>query len=144
MNSKLIFLIALFLTIFSLSLATRPDPTQTKPKPSKNNNNNGFPNGPFTGPNGPYGLPPGVEIPGFGPGWAGGYGSGYGGPNGGHSKNGVIRPNVVCKDKGPCYKKKLTCPAKCFSSYSHSGKNYGSGGGGGGCTMDCKKCVAYC
>ncbi|KAK9267514.1 hypothetical protein L1049_009942 [Liquidambar formosana] len=70
---------------------------------------------------------------------------GYGGPGGGYAKGGVIRPTVVCKDKGPCYKKKVTCPAKCFTSYSGSGKNYGGGGGGGGCTIDCKKkCTAYC
>jgi hypothetical protein len=55
-----------------------------------------------------------------------------------------VRPSVVCKERGPCYKKKLTCPAKCFTSYSRSGKGYGGGGGGGGCTLDCKKCVAYC
>ncbi|CAA6668804.1 unnamed protein product [Spirodela intermedia] len=74
----------------------------------------------------------------------GGWGSGYGGPGGGHARGGVVRPSVVCKERGRCYKKKLTCPAKCFTSYSSSGKNYGSGGGGGGCTLDCKKCVAYC
>ncbi|KAJ4770903.1 Glycine-rich protein [Rhynchospora pubera] len=94
----------------------------------------------------------GFNIPGFGngnpfnqPGFAGGWGGGYGGPGGGHSYGGVVVPSVVCSDKGPCYKKRVTCPKKCFSSYSHSGKNYGSGGGGGGCTIDCKKrCTAYC
>nr|POE76418.1 hypothetical protein CFP56_19865 [Quercus suber] len=87
----------------------------------------------------------GFNIPGFGNGVGGGYGGGFGGPNGGYSKGGIIRPTVVCKDKGPCYNKKLTCPAKCFTSYSNSGKGYGGGGGGGGCTMDCKnKCIAYC
>ncbi|XP_052200922.1 dormancy-associated protein 2 [Diospyros lotus] len=97
--------------------------------------------GGFFGPGG------GFNIPGMGNGWnmGGGYGAGFGGPNGGYAKGGVVRPSVVCKEKGPCYKKKLICPAKCFSSYSHAGKNYGGGGGGGGCTMDCKKkCVAYC
>lgn len=100
--------------------------------------------GGFFGPGGGFG------VPGLGNGWgngiiSGGYGAGYGGPTGGYSKGGVIRPTVVCKEKGPCYKKKLTCPAKCFSSFSKSGKNYGAGGGGGGCTMDCKKkCIAYC
>ncbi|EHA8590672.1 heterogeneous nuclear ribonucleoprotein A3 [Cocos nucifera] len=85
-------------------------------------------------------------IPGSG-GWGnygGGYGYGSGGPTGGSGGHGVVRPSVVCSEKGRCYKKKLTCPAKCFTSYSHSGKGYGGGGGGGGCTMDCKKCVAYC
>ncbi|GJR73971.1 hypothetical protein Tco_0086336 [Tanacetum coccineum] len=80
----------------------------------------------------------------IGPHACGGYGSGYGGPKGGHSKSGVVRPSVVCKEKGPCYKKKLTCPAKCFTAYSGSGKGYGGGGGGGGCAMDCKKCVTSC
>ncbi|KAK6917486.1 hypothetical protein RJ641_018237 [Dillenia turbinata] len=119
----------------------------TTPPTNKGNNKNGGP-GSETGPGGF--LPPGFDIPGFGSGWrngiiGGGYGSGYGGPSGGHSRNGIIRPTVECKEKGPCYKKKLTCPAKCFSSYSRSGKGYGAGGGGGGCTIDCKKkCIAYC
>ncbi|PPR80759.1 hypothetical protein GOBAR_AA39951 [Gossypium barbadense] len=75
----------------------------------------------------------------------GGYGAGFGGPTGGYSKGGVIRTTVVCKEKGPCFNKKLTCPAKCFTYFRRSGKGYGEGGGGGGCTMDCKKkCSAYC
>ncbi|ERN03427.1 eggshell protein 2A [Amborella trichopoda] len=102
---------------------------------------------------GDFGIPGmggGFGIPGIGSGWGngiigGGYGGGFGGPNGGYSKGGIYRPTVVCSAPGPCYKKKLVCPAKCFKSFSKSGKNYGSGGGGGGCTMDCKKkCVAYC
>ncbi|KAL3820494.1 hypothetical protein ACJIZ3_006399 [Penstemon smallii] len=85
-----------------------------------------------------------LDIPGLGQG-GGGYGFGYGGPSGGHSSGGIIRPTVVCQEKGPCYNMKLTCPAKCFKSYSGSGKGYGGGGGGGGCTYDCKeKCNAYC
>ncbi|XP_039131225.1 glycine-rich protein DOT1-like [Dioscorea cayenensis subsp. rotundata] len=77
--------------------------------------------------------------------YGGGYGSGYGGPGGGYSHHGVVRPSVVCTERGPCYKKRVTCPAKCFTSYSHSGKNGGGGGGGGGCSIDCKKhCVGYC
>ncbi|CAF2130578.1 hypothetical protein BRARA_K01837 [Brassica rapa] len=89
-------------------------------------------------------------IPGFGNGFpgtgvGGGYGGGYGGPSGGYGKGGVVRPTVTCKEKGPCNGKKLRCPARCFSSFSRSGKGYGGGGGGGGCTMDCKKkCIAYC
>ncbi|KAF2580228.1 hypothetical protein F2Q68_00006305 [Brassica cretica] len=68
-------------------------------------------------------------------------GSGFGG----FGKGGVVRPTVTCRVKGPCNGKKLRCPAKCFSSFSRSGKGYGGGGGGGGCTMDCKKkCIAYC
>ncbi|KAF2534422.1 hypothetical protein F2Q70_00032871 [Brassica cretica] len=63
----------------------------------------------------------------------------------GYGKGGVVRPTVTCKEKGPCNGKKLRCPARCFSSFSRSGKGYGGGGGGGGCTMDCKKkCIAYC
>ncbi|KAH7673609.1 hypothetical protein IHE45_08G018500 [Dioscorea alata] len=91
------------------------------------------------------------NIPDFsGNGWGnygggGGYGSGYGGPGGGYSHHGIVKPSVVCTERGPCYKKRVTCPAKCFTSYSHSGKNGGGGGGGGGCSIDCKKhCVGYC
>ncbi|BAF12803.1 MFS18 protein [Oryza sativa Japonica Group] len=83
----------------------------------------------------------GFNVPGMGGGWGGGYGT----PSGGYSRGGVVVPTVVCSDKGPCYRKKVTCPKKCFSSYSSSGKGYGGGGGGGGCTIDCKtKCTAYC
>ncbi|XP_042442940.1 cold shock protein 2-like [Zingiber officinale] len=86
----------------------------------------------------------GNDFPGFRGG--GGWGGGYGGPSSGYARSGVVAPpSVVCAEMGPCYKKKLTCPASCFTSYSYSGKGYGGGGGGGGCTMDCKKqCVAYC
>lgn len=94
---------------------------------------------------------PGFSIPGMGgfgngiPGMAGGWGGGYGGPGGGYARGGVVAPTVTCYDKGPCYRKKVTCPKKCFSSYSGAGKGYGGGGGGGSCTVDCKvKCTAYC
>lgn len=106
--------------------------------------NNGKVGG-FLGPGGSFG------IPGFGKGWGydgvigGGYGAGYGSPTGGYSKGGVIRPVVVCKESGPCYHKKVICPAKCSTSYrgSRSGKHYGAGGGS--CTIDCKKkCTAFC
>ncbi|KAJ8761664.1 hypothetical protein K2173_004440 [Erythroxylum novogranatense] len=43
-------------------------------------------------------------------------------PVAGYPRCGVIRPTVAFKEKGPCYNKKLTCPAKCFGSYSRSGK----------------------
>ncbi|XP_072989148.1 uncharacterized protein [Typha latifolia] len=93
-------------------------------------------------PGGFFGGGPGFNIPGFG---GGGWGAGFGGPGGGYAKGGVVPTSVVCNEKGPCYKKRVTCPAKCFTSYSRSGKNYGAGGGGGGCTIDCKKkCVGYC
>ncbi|XP_022715957.1 eggshell protein 1-like [Durio zibethinus] len=160
-NPKSTFILAILVIIASLSAATRPDffepfSSQQKhnkgSKPSNQNNNNkgeggGGNNG---GIGGFFGPGPGFGVPGFEKGWGngiigGGYGAGYGGPTGGYSKGGVIRPTVVCKEKGPCYNKNLTCPAKCFTSISRSGKGYGSGGGGGGCTMDCKKkCVAYC
>ncbi|KAJ6893425.1 heterogeneous nuclear ribonucleoprotein A3 [Populus alba x Populus x berolinensis] len=137
------FLLALLLVSCSLSTETRPDPkTSTKGKPINQNNKASGNDG------GVFGSGSGFGIPGFDYGWGnvgGGYGGGFGGPKGGSSKGGVIKPSVVCKEKGPCYKKKLTCPAKCFTSYSRSGKGYGGGGGGGGCTIDCKKkCVAYC
>lgn len=155
-------LLTTLLLVATSSLATRPvssgssPSTQVKhPKDKNNNQGGGIPAGggsiPGVGgiPGGYFGPGGGFNIPGFGNGFGngigGGYGSGYGGPNGGHSKNGIVRPTVVCKDKGPCYQKKLTCPAKCFSSFSRSGKGYGGGGGGGGCTIDCKKkCSAYC
>ncbi|RWW24544.1 hypothetical protein GW17_00011162 [Ensete ventricosum] len=75
----------------------------------------------------------------------GGWGAGFGGPSGGYARGGVVRPSVVCSEKGPCYKKRVTCPDRCFTSFSRSGKGYGGGGGGGGCTIDCeKRCVASC
>ncbi|XVF40570.1 hypothetical protein PTKIN_Ptkin01aG0124100 [Pterospermum kingtungense] len=144
MNPKSTFILALLLLTASQSAAARPDSFDPLSSAQKNNQNNKGAG------DGDFGPGAGFGIPGFEKGWGngiigGGYGAGFGGPNGGYSKGGVIRPAVVCKEKGPCYNKKLTCPAKCFTSYRRSGKGYGSGGGGGGCTMDCKKkCVAYC
>ncbi|KAI7979100.1 hypothetical protein LOK49_Contig513G00003 [Camellia lanceoleosa] len=151
MNTTTIFFIAFLLTSV-LSLATRPEPTrssQPQPKPSKetghhptqNNNNNGGGGGSDGGIRGFFGPRGGFNVPGFGNGWGndivgGGYGAGYGTPTGGYSKGEIVRPTVVCKGKGPCYNKKLLCPAKCFTSYSHSGKNYGGGGAGSGCIID--------
>ncbi|KAL5096612.1 hypothetical protein RYX36_000939 [Vicia faba] len=131
------------------SPSTQPKNSNPNPNDKNNNNNNNNNNQGGGIPGGVFGPGGGFNIPGFGNGFGngfgGGYGSGYGGPNGGHSKNGIIRPSVTCTEKGPCYQKKLTCPAKCFTSFSHSGKGYGGGGGGGGCTIDCKKkCSAYC
>ncbi|XP_062087324.1 glycine-rich cell wall structural protein 2-like [Humulus lupulus] len=165
MNSmtKILFTIFLLTAAASLCHSIRPGSDKdsygelkhSKGTPSNQNNNKGGGGGGGGGntgniPGGFFGPGPAFNIPGFGNGYGsgiigGGYGSGFGGPSGGRSRNGVVRPTVVCKDKGPCYQKKLTCPAKCFTSYSRSGKGYGGGGGGGGCTMDCKKkCVAYC
>ncbi|CAN8325512.1 unnamed protein product [Cochlearia groenlandica] len=134
MLTKSILLASLLLTIFVSA-------TQSSPHKSGNNDGSGFGRVPGSGFAGIPGFGNGFPGNGFG----GGYGGGYGGPSGGFGKGGVVRPTVVCKDKGPCNGKKLRCPAKCFTSFSRSGKGYGGGGGGGGCTMDCKKkCVAYC
>ncbi|EYU27958.1 hypothetical protein ABFS82_13G108400 [Erythranthe guttata] len=145
-STSLTIILSFLLFSAAVSFAVRPEPeSETRQPASKkggggNDNSGGGFNIPGFGSGGG-----GFNIPGFGPVIGGGYGSGYGSPSGGRSKNGVVRSTVVCKDKGPCYKKKLTCPAKCFTSYSRSGKGYGYGGGGGGCTMDCqKKCIAYC
>ena len=158
MNRKSTFILAILLITALLSAVARPDsfePLSSEKKhnkgskPSNQNNNKGGA-GSNGGIGGLFGPVPDFGIPGFEKRWGkgiigGGYGAGYGGPSGGYSKGGVTRPTVVCKEKGPCYNKKLICPAKCFTSFSRSGKGYGSGGGGGGCTMDCKKkCVAYC
>ncbi|PNX72786.1 hypothetical protein L195_g047390 [Trifolium pratense] len=147
--------ILIFLTILltvTTSVSSRRSTSSTKSSPSADNKNNdgGGVGGGGNDYGGSFGFGPGggFSIPGFDNnigGFGGGYGGGFGGPNGGHSTNGVIRPTVVCKDRGPCFQKKVTCPARCFTSYSRSGKGYGGGGGGGGCTIDCKKkCTAYC
>ncbi|KAJ8618142.1 hypothetical protein MRB53_014328 [Persea americana] len=150
MNTTTGFLIAvLLLTALSASHSARPDSDSDSASPFSaelKKKSKGASGGGNYGPGGGFNIPGVGTIPGFGNGIiGGGYGAGYGGPSGGYSRGGVIRPTVTCTDHGPCYQKKLTCPEKCFSSYSRSGKNYGGGGGGGGCTMDCKKkCVAYC
>lgn len=147
-------LFAILFVTAAVSLAARPGSDGSfspELKHSKGKGDKGGGNGNDGGMGGFFGPGGGFNIPGLGKGWGGGngvgggYGVGVGGPNGGYAKGGVTRPTVVCNEKGPCYNKKLTCPAKCFTSYSHAGKGYGSGGGGGGCTMDCKKkCIAYC
>lgn len=144
-----VLLFFLLLATSTLSFATsrttsKTEKPTTKPNPSHSTN----PDTSLPG----FDPAGGFSIPGFGngnpfnvPGFAGGWGGGSSGSNGGHAYGGVVEPSVVCSDKGPCYKKKVTCPKKCFSSYSRSGKNYGAGGGGGGCTIDCKKkCIGYC
>ncbi|XP_078178207.1 uncharacterized protein LOC144572489 [Carex rostrata] len=150
--SLLLFFLLLATSTLSFATPRTTSKTQnptTKPNPSHSTNPDtslpGFdPAGGFSIPgfgNGnPFGNGP-FNVPGF----AGGWGGGSSGSNGGHASGGVVVPSVVCSDKGPCYKKRVTCPKKCFSSYSRSGKNYGAGGGGGGCTIDCKKrCIGYC
>ncbi|XP_019162106.1 PREDICTED: glycine-rich cell wall structural protein-like [Ipomoea nil] len=141
MRSKAILILAFVLITSTAILAARPEPEELNHlarETSQRGGGGGF-GAPYFGPGSGFG------VPGFGSGFAGGYGSGYGGPAGGYARGGVVRPTVVCKEKGPCYGKKLTCPAKCFKSFAKGGKGYGYGGGGGGCTVDCKKkCSAYC
>ncbi|KAF0908306.1 hypothetical protein E2562_024720 [Oryza meyeriana var. granulata] len=88
------------------------------------------------------------EVPWFGPpgggGWGAGYGGAGGGGGGGYARHEMAPPSTVCMEKGPCYKKRLTCPEKCFKSFSFEGKHGGGGGGGGGCSFDCNKCKATC
>ncbi|EOA35839.1 hypothetical protein CARUB_v10021081mg [Capsella rubella] len=158
MTTKLNLLFTILLLTLTLS-HSRPirsgsstgsysDQLKKHSKGNNNKNDKGYgSSGGYFGPGTEPGT--GFGLPGFnGKDWGnmgGGYGGGYGGPSGGYSQGGVVRPTVVCKEKGHCYMKKLTCPAKCFKSFSRSGKGYGGGGGGGGCTFDCKKkCVAYC
>ncbi|CAM0905256.1 unnamed protein product [Alopecurus aequalis] len=91
----------------------------------------------------------GGGIPEFGGGQrsgvSGGWGAGGVGPGGGFARRGVVQPSMVCAEKGPCNNKRLTCPSRCFSSYSYNGKNSAGGGGSGGCTFDCTaRCQASC
>ncbi|CAA0825297.1 Unknown protein [Striga hermonthica] len=136
-----LLLTILLLATAAVTIATRPDPdgsAQQKKTSSKGGANDVPGMGGFFGPGG------GFNVPGFGPVAGGGYGSGFGGPTGGRSKSGIVRNPVTCTEKGPCYKKKLICPKKCFTAYGGSGKGYGYGGGGGSCNIDCKKCRATC
>ncbi|XP_062190126.1 uncharacterized protein LOC133893170 [Phragmites australis] len=83
-------------------------------------------------------------MPWFGPqprGFFGGWGAGVPG----YRRGAVVPPSTVCAEQGPCHGKRLTCPAKCFKSFSYGGKHGGGGGGGGGCSFDCsRRCVASC
>ena len=161
MNPLTSFVLLTLLLMAPFSASTRPEPTKAPSPPdqlkhpkdnhnSKGSGDGGGGSGYGSGVGGFFGPGGGFNIPGFGNGFGngiagGGYGAGYGSPNGGSSGNGVTRSSVVCKEKGPCYQKKVTCPAKCFYSYSGAGKGYGGGGGGGGCSIDCKKtCTATC
>ncbi|GLT77900.1 hypothetical protein SLA2020_494550 [Shorea laevis] len=143
------FLLAILLLTSPLCLATRPESSGVFFSAEHRQNNRGskYSNQNNKGGGNPdeFNIPE-FTIPGWGnDGQGGGYGYGVGGPNGGQGSGGIIQPSVVCKDSGPCLHKKVTCPAKCFSSYNRAGKGWGMGGGGGGCTVDCKKnCKAYC
>ncbi|KAI3466667.1 hypothetical protein Pfo_023330 [Paulownia fortunei] len=84
---------------------------------SKGGGNNVVGESRFLGPGDGFNIP--GSVPGCGKGGLGcGYGSGLRGHHGGYLKGGIIRPTFVFKDRGPCYKKKLTCPAKCFNSFA--------------------------
>ncbi|XP_039049324.1 uncharacterized protein LOC120190299 [Hibiscus syriacus] len=79
--------------------------------------------------------------------WFGGpteddFGSLAGGPIGEDSDDSAN--SIVCDEPGPCYKKKLTCPAKCYGSVNKSGSGFSASAGAGGCSMDCKTCTATC
>ncbi|XP_052138468.1 uncharacterized protein LOC127757084 [Oryza glaberrima] len=107
----------------------------------------GIPAGFFVpGTNNPYNGDPAAWAAGYGSAAAAAAGSGAGaGDVGGFGNGGAEAPSMVCSDKGPCNGKKLTCPKKCFVSFSRSGNGYAAGGGGGGCSFDCStKCEATC
>ncbi|RLM87345.1 eggshell protein 2A-like [Panicum miliaceum] len=90
---------------------------------------------------------PGGGIPWFGggPGPGAGFFGGWGEGGLGYRRGAVVPPSMVCAEQGPCRGKRLTCPVRCFRSFSYKGKNGGGGGGGGGCSFDCtSRCVATC
>ncbi|CAH2047877.1 unnamed protein product [Thlaspi arvense] len=155
MTTKLnLLLTILLLTLtFSQSRPTRPEPLSDQLKKNSKGNSNkndkgyGSPGGHFElgpgcsvgiGNGGSYAVASGCNLPGSGPGGS------YAVTSGEYRKGSVVRPSLVCKEKGHCYKKKLTCPAKCFTSFNISGSGFGGGGGGGGCSFDCKKCEVNC
>uniref|UniRef100_A0A0D9VAN4 Uncharacterized protein n=1 Tax=Leersia perrieri TaxID=77586 RepID=A0A0D9VAN4_9ORYZ len=70
---------------------------------------------------------------------AGGQQRAWGARGVGYAHHEAMPPSTVCMEKGLCYKKQLTCPPKCFKSFSFKDKH-----GGGGCSFDCNKCVATC
>ncbi|CAN6202923.1 unnamed protein product [Urochloa humidicola] len=98
----------------------------------------------------------GGGMPWFGPGGggggavpggaaAGGFFGGWGEGGLGYQRGAVVPPSVVCAEEGPCHGKRLTCPARCFRSYSYKSAHGGGGGGGGGCSFDCTtRCAATC
>ncbi|RCV09371.1 hypothetical protein SEVIR_2G026900v4 [Setaria viridis] len=92
----------------------------------------------------------GAGMPWFGGGGAGGPGAGgffggWGEGGRGYRRGAVVPPSMVCAEQGPCRGKRLTCPARCFRSFSYKGAHGGGGGGGGGCSFDCTtRCVATC
>ncbi|KAL1215941.1 hypothetical protein V5N11_028937 [Cardamine amara subsp. amara] len=138
---NLLFTILLLALRLSHSRLTRPESLSYSDQLKNNKNDKGYGSEDYFG-------PPASGMLGLGEGNGGSYSGGYSVavPKPPKYWSRIVRPTVVCKEKGHCYNKKLTCPAKCFKLFSRSGKGYGGGdGGGGGCTMDCKeKCMAYC
>ncbi|CAN6170786.1 unnamed protein product [Urochloa humidicola] len=107
--------------------------------------NNGMPN-PGGGFFGGAGMPSWFGGGSGGPG-AGGFFGGWGEGGLGYRRGAVVPPSVVCTEQGPCHGKRLTCPARCFRSYSYKSAHGGGGGGGGGggCSFDCTtRCAATC
>ncbi|KAJ1287596.1 hypothetical protein BS78_02G021900 [Paspalum vaginatum] len=87
----------------------------------------------------------GRGAPGGAGGFFGGAGWGEGGGGLGYRRGAVVPPSTVCPRDGPCRGKRLTCPARCFRTFSYRDKNGGGGGGGGGCSFDCtSRCAATC
>lgn len=113
---------------------------------ARNNNNNNENRNPGGGGGDPgaffAGMPrfSGGGVPGSGR-FFGGWGEG----GLGYRRGVVVPPSTVCPQDGPCRGKRLTCPPRCFRTFSYGGKNGGGGGGGGGCSFDCtERCAATC
>ncbi|WVZ61726.1 hypothetical protein U9M48_011555 [Paspalum notatum var. saurae] len=123
---------ALLLLALSVPLLSSAAAAAHNPNPDPNAFFAGMP---FFGGAGPGGAAPGGGF--FGGGWGEG-GLGY-------RRGAVVPPSTVCAQDGPCRGKRLTCPARCFRTFSYRGKNGGGGGGGGGCSFDCtSRCAATC
>ena len=72
----------------------------------------------------------------------GGFFGGWGEGGLGYRRGAVVPPSTVCPQDGPCHGKRLTCPPRCFRTFSYGDKNVG---GGGGCSFDCtERCAATC
>ncbi|CAM0146956.1 unnamed protein product [Urochloa decumbens] len=130
--------LVLLVTLLALSAA----PLASSAAGAGAGHNNGMPN-PGGGFFGGGGMP---WFGGGGPGaGAGGFFGGWGEGGLGYRRGAVVPPSVVCAEKGPCQGKRLTCPARCFRSYSYKSAHGGGGGGGGGCSFDCtSRCAATC
>ncbi|ESQ50545.1 hypothetical protein EUTSA_v10022963mg [Eutrema salsugineum] len=77
--------------------------------------------------------------------WDGGFGGMFHGFPGFHGNGDLMNPTHTCTVQGPCYGKKLTCPAECYKSTNVEKEGYKSTSKSGGCSMDCtEKCIAHC